>query len=337
MPFKAGSAFKASFADYSKANTIVFGDGADMLSILQYNSMKERVDAIGVTWSNGQWRCTGCNGFTFNGPYGLHRCPEVGFTYDEFPSFFTTDGSRARCKFCNNLASITTVHKCKNALPFGYVLDASHVSGFDNQEKETEYNEFFMGMSAFPNRIVSVFQNPIPGSSALMRHDLFVGPTTLSLANQMGLFTLSGVKKGGDTNASFEETVPNVSHEFIGCYTGKEIGLDEPESLHISSCTVTWDEDGIEYSRRVDAKDYGGPIYFANQAHQGFKPVLQSTTVSLGGQYETYLCVCEDDVAVYGELFWDYDAVTDDQDDPLIDQVCVCGCGGKFIKYVPKV
>ena len=333
MPSK-GSRVIADIGDFNRANTIVFGAASSVMNLLRYRSMSKRLETMGVYMNGDQWKCGNCNGFTFNGPYGVHRCHTITFTYDEFPDFFNDNGRQPQCKFCNYMATSDKPHHCIRALPFTYVMDASAVDWFDNQEKEDEYKRFFKGMATAPNRIVSVFKDPY-GSGNLMRHDLFVGPTTLPLANHMGLFTLSGVKRGSYEGVMIDPLHPKVSHDCIGSYTGKEIGLDEEEhSEHITSQTVTWvDGDGDESSRRIDAKDYGGVVYFANQAHQGFKPLLVMRDVCIDRRYDAYLCVGDDEVAEYDEVFWDYNAITDDKDDALLDVVCVCGCGNKMLKY----
>jgi hypothetical protein len=166
--------------------------------------------------------------------------------------------------------------------------------------------------------------SPTPPRKRLLRFEGFIAPSEMPIG-EMGLFTMNDLYPNGDKRIVFNENPfdPVLSYEYVGTYTGKVMERLPKHPLGLTA--VTFQDSGII----IDAEPYGGIMYLSNQAHAPFKRVISAGTVG----NKQYMYAEAFAIKGGGELYWPYNAITDDLNDSLLKVKCACGCGGKLIRF----
>ena len=238
---------------------------------------------------DGKIRCSYCKDYLTNAVVAMHTCSRRKWLVGPV-RLYTVSGTQ-RCKLCKELAS--TVHKCKGLHTMNY--DLSGVWDRRSWDKEP-----LAGARDRTGHWVVMFKH----KGQLHRHHLVVGKSRIAGAG-LGAFTVTGtvVRNGGGP----------MSKCIVGMYTGV---TERSASGRISAVA-------LPNGDVLDADKYGSIMVRINSAHGSATNVALIADDTANKMYIVAVAATEPGA----ELLWDYEAVTDDTDEELIE----CKCRGKKV------
>ena len=129
-----------------------------------------------------------------------------------------------------------------------------------------------------------------------------------------------------------EQEQPVLTRHWAGVYTGEDVPQppDQDDDLRILVIELPGSP-----KRTLDPSKIGGFMQMANLAHRHFVCLRPEAFDDGAGRLQQYLRAGRA-VRPCSEMYWNYSAVTDSPQDPLLNVMCFC-CGKPMVRLTERL